>query len=61
MTLSWSPMRSMAKSVVLESLARISVWPECGTPAAASPSLLTGAVTIPSISRDWQSLTPVSM
>jgi len=54
-------MRSMAKSAVPESLARISVWPECWIPAAASASLLMGAVTRPSTSPDWQSFTPVSM
>ena len=61
MTLSSLPIRSIAKSLVPVSSARISVWPECWTPAAASASLLTGAVTMPSISPAWQSRTPRSM
>ncbi len=61
MTLSSLPIRSIAKSFVSVSRARISVCPECWTPAAASASLLTGAVTMPSIAPAWQSRTPVSM
>jgi hypothetical protein len=60
-TLSSRPMSSMAKSFVSDSFARISVWPECWTPAAASASLLTGAVTMPSMSPAWQSLTARSI
>ena len=54
-------MRSIAKSVVPERRARISVWPVWGWPAAASASLLMGAVTMPSRAPDWQSRTAVSM
>jgi hypothetical protein len=55
------PISSIAKSFVAVSRARISVWPECCTPAAASASLFTGAVTIASIFPAWQSRTPASM
>ena len=50
MTFSSSPISSIAKSRVFGQLRPGSpVWPECWTPAAASASLLTGAVTIASI------------
>ena len=61
MTFSSLPMRSMAKSRVSVSWARISVWPECWTPAAASASLLTGAVTIAWISPALASVMARSM
>ena len=55
------PINSMAKSRVPESRARISVCPVCSRPAAASASLLMGAVTMPSSWPAWQSVTAVSM
>ena len=51
----------MAKSRVSVSRARISVCLECCTPAAASASLLTGAVTIAWISPALASVTAPSM
>ena len=54
-------MRSMAYALVPVSSARISVCPEWRTPAAASASLLTGAVTIPAIAPSWERRTPRSM
>ena len=60
-TRSSSPIKSIATSRAPERLARISVCPEWGTPAAASASLLTGAVTIPSTAPSFARSTAVSM